>query len=139
MRIKLTFPQQVHFTTELDIRIGDINYGNHLSNDAVLRLAHEVRLRMLRAHHLSELDMGGCSLIMSDAAVVYKSEGFYGELLRAELSVVDFTTSGFNIYYRFLHDDGRELAIVKTGMVCFDYSSRKVRQVPDSFARLFPQ
>ncbi|RMF54479.1 MAG: thioesterase, partial [Calditrichaeota bacterium] len=40
-RLKLTLPEKFHFTTELSIRISDVNYANHLGNDAVLSLIHE--------------------------------------------------------------------------------------------------
>ena len=46
-RLKIIFPDQVLFTAELCVRVDDINYGGHLSNDAVLRLAHEARLLWL--------------------------------------------------------------------------------------------
>lgn len=44
-RIKLNFPEEVVFSTEIDIRITDLNYGGHVANDVFLGLAHEVRLQ----------------------------------------------------------------------------------------------
>ena len=37
----------VLFQTTLRVQVGDVNYGGHLANDAVLRLCHEVRMRWL--------------------------------------------------------------------------------------------
>ena len=34
----------VLFQTTLRVQVGDVNYGGHLANDAVLRLCHEVRM-----------------------------------------------------------------------------------------------
>ena len=37
-RIKLDMPDNYIFSTELPVRISDINYGGHLSNDAMLSM-----------------------------------------------------------------------------------------------------
>ena len=93
-RIKFDLPPRFHFSTELSIRIGDINYGGHLGNDAVLTLAHEARIRFLKQYGYSELDIEGTAIIMADAAVVYKSEGFLGDILRIEVTVGEFQNVG---------------------------------------------
>ena len=46
-RTKLILPDNFNFSTELEIRITDINYGGHLGNNSVLGLIHEARLRLL--------------------------------------------------------------------------------------------
>ena len=74
-RITVAAPQAVLFQTRIRVNIGDINYGNHLANDAVLRLCHEARLRWLATHGRNEIDIGGVGLIMADAAVKSVKEG----------------------------------------------------------------
>lgn len=115
-----------------------MNYGNHLSNDRVLTLAHEARIRFLAHFGWSEFDIGGTSIIMTDAAVVYKSEGFRGNTIQVQVSVADIGNSGFDLYYRMVNlTTGKDLAHVKTGILCFDYDTRKVRRLPDVFANQF--
>ena len=80
-RLDLELPTDFLFATELEVRIGDINYAGHLSNDALLALLHEARVRFLASYGLGEPDVFGSSLLIADAAVVYKSEAFQGELL----------------------------------------------------------
>ena len=42
---------------------------------------HEARVRLLSEIGCSELDIGnGVSIIMGDAAIEFKSEGFYGNV-----------------------------------------------------------
>ena len=137
-RVEFDFPETVLFTTELPIRIDDINYGGHLGNDSVLALAQEVRLRFLVSHGFtSELDIAGTGLLMADAAVVYRAEGHYGMVLRVELAASDVRTRGFDLLYRMSDQaTGRELARVKTGMLWFDYSARKVVKMPEAFRRI---
>jgi len=72
------------FQTALTVQVGDVNYGGHLANDAVLRLCHEVRMRWLAKLGWSEMDAGGAGLIMADAAVQYLAQGHHGDELSVE-------------------------------------------------------
>ncbi len=133
-RIKLELPPQFQFSTELSVRISDINYGGHLGNDAVLSLAHEARMRFLKHLGYSELDIEGSGIIMADAAVVYKSEGFYGEVLTVDVAVGEFQNTGFDIFYRFTNKKtGTEIARAKTGIAFYDYKLKKTVGVPPRF------
>lgn len=46
-RVKVALPVSFPFTTQLPVRITDINYGAHLGNDALLGLLHEARIHFL--------------------------------------------------------------------------------------------
>ncbi len=78
-RIKLSIPQQKHFSTTMFLRIYDMNYGGHMGNDSVLSIAHEARVRFLNYLGVSEKNFYGSGLLMADSAIVYKKEAFYGE------------------------------------------------------------
>lgn len=80
-RIKLSLPESLPYCTAISVQVGDLNYGNHLANDAVLKLAHEARVRWLADGGFSELDVGGCGLIMADVAIEYVAQAFYGDVL----------------------------------------------------------
>lgn len=136
-RIKLELPDKFVFSFEIPVRIGDINYGGHLGNDAILSIMHEARLNFLKKFNCSELDLFGTSLIMGDVAIIFKAEGFYGDTLKVEVTPAEFSRASFDLFYRITNQNGKEVAIAKTGMVCFDYNSRKVTVVPDEFVRLF--
>jgi acyl-CoA thioesterase FadM len=133
-RIRIKVPKKFIFKTEIPIRINDINYGGHLGNDAVLSIAHEARLRFLKQHHFTELNAGGAGIIMADAAVQYKAEGFYGDIILVEIAVTDVTGVGCDFVYRCTNKNtGTVIAIVKTGIVFFDYDKKKVVSVPERF------
>lgn len=125
------------FETELTIQIGDINYGNHLANDAVLRLCHEVRLRWLATHHWTELNAGGAGLIMADAAIKFTAQGHHGDHLIARLGAPEISRSGFMLQYDFIrHHDQTPIARAQTGMVCFDYNTQKPIPLPTSLHKI---
>ncbi|MBX9784810.1 MAG: thioesterase family protein [Chitinophagaceae bacterium] len=129
-RIKLQMPQQFLYSTVIAIRISDINYGNHVGNDAVLSLIHEARVQFLAAHGFSELQCGGVGLIMSDAGIEFKKEIFYGDVVTAHVAAVDFSSVGFDLYYK-LETNGKAAVLAKTGMICYDYEKKKIAQVPE--------
>lgn len=137
-RLKIDLPHSFQFSTDIPVRIGDINYGGHLGNDALLSILQESRVQLLKQHGWSEMNVEGVGLIMTDAAIVYKSEAFYGDVLRIEVAVYDFSTVGCDIVYRVTNvSDGRLVAQAKTGIAFFDYTTRKVVAVPTAFARKF--
>ena len=137
-RIKIDLPQSFHFTTDIPVRIDDINYGGHLGNDAVLSFLQEARVRMLKQYGWSEIDIDGVGLIMSDAAVMYKSEAFHGDVLSIEVTVAEMSRAGCDFVYRMTSKaTGKEVARAKTGVVFFDYTARKIVGVPERFRRQF--
>lgn len=139
-RIKLDLPADFPFTTELPVRITDVNYGGHLGNDALLGLLHEARVRFLAHYGLSELNIHGLGIIMADSVIVYKSEAFPGELLTIAVAVTDFNRYGCDFVYQVTEKTSqREVARAKTGIVFFDYQKRAVQRVPQPFLDLFPQ
>lgn len=137
-RVQLELPDNFDFTTEIPLRIADINYGGHLGHDSVLSLTHDARVQFLRKYGFSEKDVFGIGLIISDAAIVYKSEAFYGEIMIIEIAISEFNKYGFDLIYRISEKKSkREVARVKTGMVFFDYKKRKIASVPPKFKKLF--
>ncbi|MEJ2193888.1 MAG: thioesterase family protein [Ignavibacteriaceae bacterium] len=133
-RIKIEIPEKFIFTTEIPIRISDINYNGHLGNDAVLSLAQEARLRFLNKYGFTELDIAGTGIIMIDAEIQYKAEGFYGDTLTIELGIKEITNTGCDIVYQITNKNNKKvIAIVKTGIVFFDYKKRKVVTTPKEF------
>ncbi|MBN0988840.1 acyl-CoA thioesterase [Amphritea pacifica] len=133
-RIKIDMPENYSFTTEIPVRISDINYAGHLSNDAVLSIVHEARLRYLNSHNYTEQDIEGSGIIMTDSVIVYKAESFYGDLIQIDITVGDFNKYGCDIYYLLSNKKTAvEIAHVKTGIVFFDYTEGKVVTVPEGF------
>ncbi len=139
-RVKLPLPEKFEFVTDIPVRITDINYGQHLGNDALLSFIHEARVRYLMSLGLSELEVGGCGLIMVDAVLVYKSQAVYGDTLAIEVAAQDFTPLGCDFVYRVSNPKtGTEIARAKTGIICFDYTFNKPVKCPGKFLTAFGQ
>ena len=132
-RTKLLLPDNFNFTTNIPVRITDINYGGHVGNDAILSLIHEIRVQFLHYHGYDELNLAGIGLIMADVTIEFKQELFYGEILRASVAAAEFSRIGFDLYYKLEKQTGEKWVSVthaRTGMVCYDYSLKKIAAVP---------
>jgi acyl-CoA thioester hydrolase len=136
-RLTLTLPARFPFSTEIDVRVTDLNYGRHLGNDAMLSLIHEARVRFLRAHGLEELNVEGTSLIMVDVAIVYRAEAFAGDRLRFSVAAGEVSRVGCDVFYRVVRlSDDRLVAEAKTAVVFLDCATRKVVRLPAAMRRL---
>ena len=129
-RVKLQIPEKLLFETYIRVRITDINYGNHLGNDALVSMLHEARVQWLNSHQFTELNIDGTGLIMSDLSVEYKQEAFAGEELGFSIFIGDCSSVSFDLFYSVKNQENKIIAQAKTGMVCFNYETRKVAQVP---------
>ena len=137
-RIKLELPEKLIFSTEIAVRITDINYGGHLGNDSILSIVQEARVRFLNKYNYSEKNVEGLGIIMTDCAIVYKSESFYGDILEIKIGVKDFFKYGCDIYYQIINTKTvKDVALIKTGIMFFDYEKRKRARVPERFINLF--
>jgi acyl-CoA thioesterase FadM len=132
-RVKLTLPQHFPFSTEIPVRVTDLNYGGHVGNDSFLSLIHELRVQFLRHHGYQEMDLAGVGLIMADVTIEFKSELFYGDTLRGSVAAGEFSRVEFDLYYKlekFTGDKWIPVSIARTGMVCYDYKTKKIARVP---------
>ena len=138
-RVKIDIPGKIIYQIKIPVRITDMNYGNHLGNDALVSILHETRVAWLKALGYSELNIEGVGIIMSDLAVSYINECFYGDILTIGIATGEISRAGFEIYY--LAETIREekklvIAKAKTGIVCYDYTLRKVTGVPEKFKKI---
>jgi acyl-CoA thioester hydrolase len=134
-RVKVSLPESFGFAVEIPVRITDLNYGAHLGNDALLSILHEARVQFLAGLGAAEFDPASqLGFIMVDVAIEYKAEAFHGDVLHIALAANDQNKYGFDIVYHVKNQVGKEIARAKTGMLCFDYATRKLRALPPELA-----
>jgi acyl-CoA thioester hydrolase len=80
--------------------------------------------------------MNDVALIVSDAGIIYKKQGFYGQILKIEVGLADFHTKGCDMIFRMSNlETGEEMFRAKTGMLFFNYQQQKVVPIPEDFKR----
>ncbi|RFS21442.1 thioesterase [Chitinophaga silvatica] len=132
-RIKIDLPATFPFSTQIPVRIQDVNYGGHVGNDAILSILHEVRIQFLASIGYKELDTTtGEGFIMSDVAIAYKGEAFHGDKFDVAVAAGDFSGFGFDFFYKITalrNEQTIVIAEAKTGMLCFDYNQHKIARL----------
>lgn len=133
-RLELNLPDQFIYSTELTVRVNDLNYGAHVGNDNMLVLMQQARINFYREHGFKDevsFD-GSIGQVISDALVIYKAEAFLGDVLSIQIAIADVNKYGFDMLYKVTNTlNGKEIARAKTGIVCFDYNNRKVAPIPE--------
>jgi acyl-CoA thioester hydrolase len=138
-RLKLTLPNTADFRTQLTVRVTDLNYGNHLANQALLGMLHEARVQFLA--YLNHTEIGDTTtpgIILADAEIQFRHEAFLGDQLNFTLMIDNLSRIGFDLYYRVDRiSDHIEIALAKTSIVFFDYhTTHKRADTPESFIQV---
>lgn len=136
-RVSITYPKHTLFTCHLPIRIADINYGQHLAHDKLVAMLHEARAQFFLSVGMQESNIGGLGIILCDLAICYQAESFHPDVLSFDIALDDPSRCGCDMVYRVTKDNGKvRVATAKTGLVFFDYKTKKVAPMPKQFKQL---
>ena len=127
------------FTAKYTVGIGDINYGGHLGNDKALIIFHDARIQFLNNFGLTELNIGESKgIIMVDAQIKYLGQVSLHDELEVDINIEVENTKKFVVNYLVKNaKTHKDVISGTTGMLCFDYSVQKVKQLPETFVSLF--
>ena len=125
-RIKIDLPDTEIGKVTVSIRITDINYGNHVGNDAFVAIIHEARMQWLRLHNYTEMNFAGTGLIMSDLAIEFKQESVYGDMVTITLFAGEISRVSFELFYP-LSGYYRSQSVSGHSPSTYSYSGQKQR------------
>ncbi|MBU0987747.1 MAG: thioesterase family protein [Proteobacteria bacterium] len=134
-RIKLIPLNHYQHIFETTIEVTDLNYGNHLGNDALVGIIHRARVHFLKQLGASESDLGDgkAGIVLADLVVNYKGEGFLFDNLIVESSIGELKPKGFRMFHRITTTQNRLIAMAEVGIVAFDYHQKKIAPLPEPF------
>jgi len=135
-KVKLEEQPRYPFCVDLEVRVGDLNYGAHLGYDRLLGLAHQARLVLFERLGSSELDLGDgrTGVVVADVAVSYLAEAFVHDALVFEIRPVEVGRVGFRLAHRISHKaSGAKVALIEIGFVGYDYGKRRPAGLPEAF------
>ncbi len=136
-REKIEFPEKILWSGKRVIAESDINYANHMGNERILVWADEIRASFLRSIGWDEKSFeGGKGVIVANHTIVYQSEGFLGDEVNIDVAVDYLTEYSFDVVAR-LKKNGSEknMIVIRTGVVCFDYNKREIAEIPEIFLK----
>jgi len=139
-RVRIKLPETYHTEFPLRVRINDINYGQHLGNDAVLSMMHDIRCQLYESYGYSELNIEGLGTIMAGVSIQYVNEAFFNDELTCRVAIRDISATGFDIVYCFIRQhDSTDIAYGITNIVFYDYEQKKVVRSPEDFIKKFEE
>ncbi len=122
-----------NFTFAYRVGVADINYGGHVANSAVLNFFQDARIGYLaELGPYSEIELGGCGIIMPEAHVFYRKEMFLGDKLLIGVRSRQPKRSSWIMEYR-IECSGEVTAEGETPLICFNYETRKPCRMPVAF------
>jgi acyl-CoA thioesterase FadM len=72
---------------------------------------------------------------MSDVAIEYKNQTYYGDEIISSIAVGEITKVAFDIFYKLEKRSSTgeliPVALAKTWMVCYNYDQKKVVAIPE--------
>src|SRR5689334_1804727 len=105
LTFKIPTPEKIIFNTMLEVRIYDINYGNHLGHDSLVSMLHETRVRFLKHLGYSELNIDGLGLLMTNLIVNYTGEAFLSDVISIKIGITNTTKTTIEITYQAINSN----------------------------------
>jgi len=122
------------FSIPVKVRIMDINYGNHVSYAYYFLYFHDARIEYFTNLGFSEMNLGGCGIIITEANCKYKKELILGDELIIKCKISNIRSKGFDMNY-VIERDNVICAEGTTSILCFDYENKKAMGVPEIFLK----
>ena len=120
------------FSISLRVRVGDLNYGNHVGHQNYFLYFQEARIAYLNQFGFSELDIDGLAMMIAEANCRYKKELFLGDNLSVDCRVSRVKKKVFIMDYRI---SKRQTVCAEgfTAGLCLAYSTKKIVRLPQKF------
>ncbi len=119
------------FSYETRVRVGDLNYGNHLAHDKLILILHDARADLLNSHSLHEMNINNnVALVIVKLNINYIKESFLGDKLIITLFNGEIGGSCFDLTYKIENIENKEVANCITTLVCVNKTTRKPTRIP---------
>lgn len=139
----------MEYEKEYDIRISDMNPGNHVGHDRFLLIMHDARCCFFNS--LPDIDKSflnknelclietclngkDIGIVINELNVKYKSEIYYPEKIKVKITISEISNISMKMNYLITKSDSDTVvAEAYTRLVSFDYNKRK----PHKFSEIF--
>jgi acyl-CoA thioester hydrolase len=136
-RVKISMPEEFLYSMQYPVRFSDLDYAKHLNSVAMVHILHEARLQFLASLGLTEANVFGLGMVVTDMAIDYRSESFAKDILVIDVGVARFNKYGCDICFQITNSAlDRVVCNAKQGVVFFDFDKYKIAAVPTAFITL---
>lgn len=125
-------PSSFPFTKEIEVVFRDIDAMGHVNNAVYITYLETTRITYIKT--LFDLPkLTDVPIVMGDVYCRYISPALYGERLSVGIGVSRWGRKSFDFVNKITAQDGRIIAVAKTVMVAYDYSTQTSILIPDWF------
>jgi acyl-CoA thioesterase FadM len=103
----------------------------------MVHILHEARLQFLASLGLTEANIFGLGMVVTDMAIDYRSESFAKDVLVIDVGVAGFNKYGCDICFQITNSALEKVVCnAKQAVVFFDFDRHKIAAVPLAFLSL---
>lgn len=114
------------------IRVGDLNYGNHLAHDKLISIIHDARVCFFKEHQLPEINLENTfTITVHSLTINYLSQAYLGDTLIIQMFIEEIKKVSFTIKYKISSKD-KVVALCSTTLVCYNNNTHKPDKIPQS-------
>jgi acyl-CoA thioester hydrolase len=133
---EVVLPDRFEFSTQMQVRSGDLGYRGFLGEEGLARLLEEARVRYLQKIGYLEADVEGTGLACLYSELCHRTRPGYGEVVRIDVSAGEFCEDSFTFFLRVsLMDDHREVVRARQVYGAFGATSMRRVAIPEGFRR----
>jgi acyl-CoA thioester hydrolase len=112
------------------VRVGDLNYGNHLAHDKLITIIHDARVCFFKEYQLSEINLENTyTIVISSLTIDYLAQGFLGDIITVRIFINDIKKASFKMNYK-VSNQNSIIALCSTTLVCYNNLTRRSDKIP---------
>jgi acyl-CoA thioester hydrolase len=128
---------QNNFLYRTNVRIDDINFGNHLCHTKYINILHNARALFLKSYHVSEVNCFGPAIVLLNLNIDYMSQCYFDDILEISVRVETIEKVTSLISYSIHNITTKKQAARATTLLGFiDLQKNKLTHVPNKFRDL---
>jgi acyl-CoA thioester hydrolase len=129
-KLKIEYFKNKKYSYQASVRVGDLNYGNHLAHDKLITIIHDARVCFFKGHQLSEINLENTyTILLSSLTIDYLGQGFLGDIINVHVFINEIKKTNFKMSYK-VSIQNSTIALCSTTLVCYNNISRQPDKIP---------
>lgn len=132
---KIELPENYIFSNKLDVRVDDVNNGNHLDFSRLVAMLGNTRSLFFKENNYPELSKNNIGITTRNLRVSYMKEALFGDSLIFSMGITRMKGATVVLSCRVQVNNVNPVDIAhgEITLVFIDYGSQRPRPVPEDF------
>ena len=131
-KIEINEFEKEKYSYETFVRVGDLNYGNHLAHDKLIAILHDARVCFFKEKNLTEINLENCfSIYITSLTINYLAQAFLGDKIKVSIFINNINKASFEMKYK-VFNQGLLIALCATNLACYNNLKKRCDKIPSS-------